>query len=499
MVRQIAHSRKVHVAAGRALRKKCPRVAHAGAVLGQGERDPVALIEASNKGRVESLVPVRHMRMLQSPFAFFRGAAAIQAYDLARTPATGVQVQACGDCHLMNFGGFATPERNRVFDVNDFDETFPAPWEWDVKRLAASITIAGRWRKFGAGVRAGAVLGAVGAYREWMAQYSEASVLDTWYALIPGGDIGEQFSGHAEGPRRIAKSEAEAHRRTSEHVFHSLTKTVRGRHQIVDQPPLLYHRATSGADFKRNIVRPFKKYRSTLSADRRALFDRWHLEDIAFKVVGVGSVGTRCYIALFLADDDDALFLQLKEARQSVLEPYVRRSLAMGNGERVVTGQRLMQAASDIFLGWTKGAQDRDFYVRQLRDMKVAVSLETLGPRAFKAYASLCGKTLARAHAKAGDAATILGLPGGQAHLRQSHRCLRGGLRGSDGARLSGLFEGCSQGAPPLCRPVLEGGPSPSGPRKQAPRSQPCGAEWSFQLEGAAFCRNSDESPPSCR
>ena len=399
--------------AGKALRDKCTRASHGKVVLGQGDkRDVVALIKASNEDRLQNLVPIRHGRMLQSPFAFFRGTAAIQAYDLAGTPTSGIIVQACGDCHLMNFGGFATPERTLAFDINDFDETLPAPFEWDIKRLAASFVVAARWRGFNAKQAREAAVESVTAYRESMKQRAGTHVLEAWYSQITMDDVMAIAGKDTVMAARVKKRIAEASKATHEHVFNKITAPGKGLPRIVDQPPLLYHADKSIVN-DRVIADFFKHYRDTLPEERRILFDRYQPIDVALKVVGVGSVGTRCFVALFMAAPDDALFLQLKEARRSVLEPYTRQHVKH-NGQRVVIGQRLMQSASDIFLGWSRGAAGgRDFYVRQLRDMKVSAAIETATPPLLRGYAKLCGLALARAHDKAGDAAMIAGYLGG--------------------------------------------------------------------------------------
>ena len=400
------------LAAGKALRDKCSRAAHGKVIMGQGpKRDVVELIEASNKGRLENLVPVRHGRMLQSAFAFYRGTAAIQAYDLAGTPSSGIIVQACGDCHLMNFGGFATPERTLAFDINDFDETLPAPFEWDLKRLAASFVVAARWRGLKDAQGREAAVQAVSSYRESMRKRAGTHVLDAWYSQITMNDILAIVGKDAEMIGRVKKKMSEAQKRTGEAVLHKITALSEGLPRFVDQPPLLYHVERSKLN-ERGMAKFFAHYRDTLPEERRVLFDRYKLVDVAIKVVGVGSVGTRCYVGLFMAAPDDALLLQVKEARPSVLEKFVKQRVSH-NGQRVVVGQRLMQSASDIFLGWSKGAENRDFYVRQLRDMKISADPENATPRVLRNYAAMCGLALARAHDKAGDAAMIAGYLGG--------------------------------------------------------------------------------------
>ena len=401
--------------AGKALRLKCPRTSHSEVVLGQGDkRDVVELIDAQNKDRLQNLVPIRHGRMAQSAFAYFRGTAGVQAYDLAGTPTSGIVVQACGDCHLMNFGGFATPERTLVFDINDFDETLPAPFEWDLKRLAASFVIAARWRGFKDDQAREIAVQTATSYRESMRKRENTGVLEAWYSRITADDlqalVGDTFDMSARVKRKIA----EAHKQTHEHVLQKLTTPSRGLPRILDQPPLIYHmdgRLGKVTLSDRLLAGFFKQYRETLAEERRMLFDRFKVVDVALKVVGVGSVGTRCWVTLLLASPDDALFLQVKEAGPSVLERFTGTKKVEHNGQRVVVGQRLMQSASDIFLGWARGPQ-RDFYIRQLRDMKVSVDVETQPPKMMKAYAMLCGLALARAHDKAGDAAMIAGYLG---------------------------------------------------------------------------------------
>jgi uncharacterized protein (DUF2252 family) len=418
MARVKIRSREERLQAGKALRERCPRSSHGEVVLGHGKkRDVAALIKASNEGRLEELVPIRHGRMLQSPFAFFRGTAAIQAHDLDKTPASGIEVQACGDCHLMNFGGFATPERTLVFDINDFDETLRAPFEWDVKRLAASFVVAARWRGFRPAQAREIAVEAVASYRKSMHRRAGTGVLEGWYSRITFDDVIELVGDDADSIGRVRRKVAEAQRQTQEHVLHKLTSPARGLPRIVDQPPLIFHRRDVTG---RVLAAFFDRYRKTLPEERRVLFDRFERVDVAMKVVGVGSVGTRCYVALFLAAPDDALFLQVKEVRRSVLEQFTRRARVKHNGQRVVVGQRLMQSASDIFLGWSRGATGRDFYVRQLRDMKIAPEIESQTPRQMRMYARLCGMALARAHDKAGDAAKIAGYLGRLDHFDEA-------------------------------------------------------------------------------
>ena len=350
--------------------------------------------------------------MSQSPFAFFRGSAIVQAHDLSESPASGPAVQLCGDCHVLNFGGFATPERNLIFDINDFDETFPGPWEWDLKRLTTSLVLAARDRSFSKAVARDAALAAAASYREKIAEYAQLSALELWYSRVSFADLADFFDRNAEVLGTLPTVEKYAQRRTSESVFPKLTTLESGRRKIVEDPPLIFHFEEHIAEAEASIHEFFQRYRSSLFADRQLLIDRYQLEDIAVKVVGVGSVGTRCAIALFISDGIHPLFLQIKEARRSVLEPAAGESRFTHQGERVLHGQRLMQAASDIFLGWAQTAGSRDYYVRQLRDMKVSVNLERFRSSTLIDYGGVCGWALARAHAKGGNAATLAGYLG---------------------------------------------------------------------------------------
>jgi uncharacterized protein (DUF2252 family) len=397
------------VAAGKALRDRVPRAAHAG--LKRAKRDPLGILRAADANRLPELVPIRYGRMLASPFAFYRGSAGIMAADLAHTPATGVSVQACGDCHLKNFGGFATPERNVVFDINDFDETLRAPWEWDVKRLATSFVLAIRENGLSERAAHDVSVTCVRAYRSGILEFSNLDPLAVWYAKIAADDFLGLLSRSARirVAKRIAKATA---KRGSEIDYPKLAEIVHGEVRIHDRPPLIFHpdvRRTP--EFASAVERILNDYRDTLPHDRRVLFDRYRFVDAAIKVVGVGSVGTRCWIVLFMSPADEPLFLQIKQANASVLEPYAGKSEYSHHGQRVVMGQRLMQAASDIFLGWTTGPAG-DFYVRQLRDAKISANIETFDEAMFTAYARACGWNLARAHAKSGDGSTISGYLG---------------------------------------------------------------------------------------
>jgi uncharacterized protein (DUF2252 family) len=413
----MAPSRKELLAAGKALHDKCGKDAHATWKPHAERRDLVELLMESDAGRMPQLVPIRYGRMMQSPFAFYRGAATIMAADLAHTPVTGIRVQACGDCHLLNFGGFATPERNIIFDINDFDETLPAPWEWDVKRLAASCVIAGQHNGFGKAEAREMAMRCVEGYREHMNDFAQMSVMERWYQHISKDDVlaatrSEKWREIVE--RRITKAVT---RTVLEDDFPKLASVEGDRPRIKDNPPLIFHQMIRGAEEYAHAVQVAgRKYRATLSVDHRELLDRFEMKDIAYKVVGVGSVGTYCAIILMMAASDDALFLQLKEARPSVLEPYAGKSRYANEGQRVVAGQRLMQAASDIFLGWTEES-GRHFYVRQLRDMKIKPLVDGMTPSHLGRYAESCGWALARAHAKSGDAAMISGYLGSSSHF----------------------------------------------------------------------------------
>jgi len=402
-------SREQGLAAGRALRGRVPRSRHGAWKPHAKRRDPIDILEESNHDRLAELVPIRYGRMLRSPFTFLRGSAALMAHDLAATPSTGLRVQACGDCHLLNFGLFATPERNLVVDLNDFDETLPAPWEWDLKRLAVSFVIAGRDNKVSAGDCKDAVRACVAGYREQLRKYSRLSPLELWYERM---DVQTLIDTAPDAKTRKVRERyaREARERVVEHLFPKIAGKVGGHHQLVDQPPLLVH---AKADDTHGLFQEaMDSYRDTLSDERRVLLDRYHLEDYALKVVGIGSVGTRCYIALYMDEHGNPLLLQLKEARRSVLEPYAGKSAYELQGQRVVMGQRLMQSSSDIFLGWARGGRGRDYFVRQLRDMKLTVPVEGLSAAQLVRYGRGCGWILARAHAKSGDATAISGYLG---------------------------------------------------------------------------------------
>ena len=402
-------------AQGKALREKASRQAQAEWKPPADRPNPVDTLVASSKGRVEELLPIRYGRMMASPFSFYRGAASVMAYDLAHTPSTGLTLLADGDCHLMNFGGFATAERNVIFDINDFDEVSIAPWEWDVKRLTASFVVAGRSNGFSpADCREAAWLAAQ-SYRQRVEEYSQMPILQVWNDHLDFNKLIESMT-DKDMKRFITKKLASATVKSAhEKEFAKLTFSAGDTPRIVDQPPLIYH---FGGDRDREMLEGAKKslseYRKTLIPARRLLIDRFELVDYAIKVVGVGSVGTLCGILLMMSGGGDPLFLQFKQARQSVLEPYCGASPFGHSGQRVVVGQRAMQAASDIFLGWTTGTgvDKRHFFIRQLSDAKIKPVIEIMKPMNLKNYAHLCGITLARAHARSGDVAVLSGYLG---------------------------------------------------------------------------------------
>ena len=401
---------KERFAIGKALRRRATRSAQGKWVSPANRADPLELLKRSDHGRLPELLPIRYARMAQSAFGFFRGAAAVMAADLATTPRTGLHVQACGDCHVSNFGGFGSPERQLVFDINDFDETLHAPWEWDVKRLATSIVLAGRQKGDGEHSSEKAVRVAVASYREQMHQYAKMRALEVWYSKL-NAEILVTIAKTKRAKKYFERIEEKAKLQTAEHVFPRMTELVNGLPRIIDNPPLIYHPRQRIKQGKR-VREMFRRYRLTLPEERRVIIDRYHIVDIARKVVGVGSVGTRCAVVLLMAGKDDPLFLQFKEALPSVLEPYAGKSRYRYHGERVVTGQRMLQAASDIFLGWTRDDQGHDYYFRQLRDMKMTINVEDMPKEDWIEYLELCGWTLARAHARTGDAAQIAGYLG---------------------------------------------------------------------------------------
>jgi uncharacterized protein (DUF2252 family) len=415
------------VARGKAARAEVPRASHAELDLPSDRPDPIALLAKQGEARVPELVPIRWGRMMVSPFTFYRGAALPMASDLSNTPVSGLPVQACGDAHLSNFGIFGSAERRLVFDVNDFDETLPGPWEWDVKRLAASLEVAGRDNGYSGRERREIVAACVAQYRQAMRTFAGMSNLDVWYAHADLEQLRQEFNSELKGRQRkmLDKGLAKARTRDSMQELGKLTHMVDGRPRIISDPPLivpvdeLMPKQADRAGFMAQLADLLVKYRRTLETDRRFLLEQFEFCDMARKVVGVGSVGTRCWIVLMLGrDESDPLFLQVKEAEKSVLSNFVGASKFTNQGQRVVAGQRLMQASSDIFLGWQRieaglDGRQRDFYVRQLRDWKFSVPIEILIPRGMRMYGTLCGWTLARAHARSGDRVAIASYLGG--------------------------------------------------------------------------------------
>ena len=399
---------------GAAIRKLVPRSSHAEWNPSENREDPIDILIKTSIGRMENLLPIRYRRMMESPFAFFRGAAAIMAADLVQTSNTGIDLQLCGDCHLMNFGGFATPERKLVFDINDFDETFQGPWEWDVKRLAASFAIAGRWLKFSNKSNKEFAWHVADSYKRHMLEYSKLSALQIWYADIDLAELielGKDEEIKEFHQKRIKKAaEYTAH----EKEFAKMTYQDGVRAKIKDEPPLIYH--PTGNEEKQILKEAeviHKRYMKSLTHEKQILLSRYSLHDIAIKVVGVGSVGTLCGISLLMSATGEPIFLQFKEARQSVLEQHVKtKSRYSHQGERIVMGQKLMQSASDMFLGWTNDDKGRFFYIRQLRDAKVKPILEIMKEQNLIDYAKACGWALARAHARSGDPSLLSGYIG---------------------------------------------------------------------------------------
>jgi uncharacterized protein (DUF2252 family) len=407
-------------ALGKAARTSLPRSRLGEWAPATGRPNPLAILEEQERSRLPDLVPIRHGRMAASPFAFFRGAAAVMASDLAGVPRSHLDVQLCGDAHLVNFGGFAAPDRDLVFDVNDFDETSRGPFEWDLARLAASIEVAGRDRVMDNQLRRDAVLWAGRSYRESIRKFAGMRMLDVWYSRLDAAGIQRRWGKEAGNQvvRNMQRMAAKAQTKDHLKAFDKLVRVVDGEIRFASDPPLLMPASELYPDAEAERMRDFvanglRRYRQTLPDDRRSLLDRYRFVDLARKVVGVGSVGTRCWVALLLGQDgDDPLFIQVKEAESSVLESHLGKSPYANHGQRVVVGQHLMQAASDILLGWAhiEGFDDgvpRDFYMRQLWDWKISPNVDTMVPTAFRIYAQLCGWTLARAHARSGDARAI--------------------------------------------------------------------------------------------
>jgi hypothetical protein len=400
---------------GKAVRSSVPRSSHAEFAPTVKRPDPVDIIEAQSATRVPELVPIRYGRMTESPFRFYRGAAAIMAGDLADTPVSGIRAQLCGDAHLLNFRLLASPERRMMFDINDFDETLPGPWEWDVKRLSASFVIAGRANGFSTKERAGIVRATVRSYREWMRRFAKMGNLAVWYAQFDEAWVREHFGAElsARGRDRWSQAVTKARSRDGLQAFGKLTHIVDGQVRIAAVPPLItpLQDLLQGVErdaLEKEIHRLIERYGRTLQSDRRSLLEQYRVADMARKVVGVGSVGTRCYVVLLQGKwTKDALFLQIKQAEASVLEPHLAASSYGNHGQRVVNGQRLLQALPDIFLGWSAAPDGNDYYVRELWDMKGGIDPSKLTPGGLSVYAGLCGWTLARAHGRGGDEVAI--------------------------------------------------------------------------------------------
>jgi uncharacterized protein (DUF2252 family) len=396
---------------GKNLRKEKPLQSHGVWKSSPDRRDVIAILLESNIGRLPELIPIRHRRMLKNPFAFFRGSAAIMASDLSITQQSGITVQLCGDCHLSNFGLYASPERNLIFDLNDFDETHPGPFEWDIKRLVSSFYIGCESRGLSDTDCKNVVEQCLTSYKQAMRKFSTMNTLDIWYSKLGITDL-IATSPDAKARNKYELLAKNARKNKGEYLFPKLRKMVNDGLQIIDHPPLLVH-ASSESQFEEDFVDAFSSYHTSLSPDHRFLLNQFKIQDIALKVVGVGSVGTRCGVILLIGEKSDPLLLQIKEARHSVLEPYTSPSIYENQGERVVQGQRLLQAASDIFLGWaSNNSQIFQYYLRQLKDMKYSFDIESLTlPEIFQ-YSDICGWTLARAHARGGGAAVISGYIG---------------------------------------------------------------------------------------
>ncbi len=405
--------RKEH---GREARKKVPRSSHADWSPAADRPDPLDVLTAQDQSRLQELVPIRHGRMSESPFAFYRGAAAIMAGDLAPTPVSGIDAQLCGDAHLSNYGAFASPNRTLVFDVNDFDETLPGPWEWDLKRLTASFALAGRANGLGHKATRDAVMASAEAYRTAMAYFAKQAALDVWYAQLSVDQLTDALDKKSDR-KRLSKSAAKARSKNNLKAMTKLTERADGALRIASSPPLLVPlRNIAGDDaneLRHQVEQSWELYRSSITDDRKALLNRYRMIDVALKVVGVGSVGTRCLLALFEGrDEQDPLFLQVKEAGASVLEAHLKPSTYDTPGERVVQGQRLIQASGDTLLGWSSSEAGHHYYWRQYHDMKGSADVETMSHRRLGVYAQICGWSLAHAHARSSDPVAISGYLG---------------------------------------------------------------------------------------
>jgi uncharacterized protein (DUF2252 family) len=398
---------------GKQMRKNCPRSSHAKWEAPKNRHDPVDLILESNNGRIQRLLPLRHGRMVRSPFTFYRGSALNMAADLSSTPVSGMLVQACGDAHLCNFGGFATPERNVIFSINDLDETLPAPWEWDLKRLAASFVVACRNNSLNEKIARETAMECVRSYRQNMVVYSEMRTMELWhYSLGP-----DQLIAKLKDPelmrRGLKRLEKEQARSIAEEIFPQIAEGSGKSKIIKDELPSIFHwEGHLPGEVSKEARDAIELYKTSLPPGFSFLLNRYELKDLVIKVVGVGSVGTACWVALFMTGDGDPLFIQAKEARKSVLEAYAGKSIYSNNGQRVVYGYRLMQPFSDPFLGWSAGSGGRDFFFRQLRDIKISIKVETFGKSEMLSYADWCGQALALSHARSGDAALLSGYMG---------------------------------------------------------------------------------------
>jgi uncharacterized protein (DUF2252 family) len=405
-------SRAEQYAAGKTLRVACPRTSHATWKAPDVRRDPVEMVLASEQGRMPELLPLRHGRMVRSAFTFYRGAALTMAADLASTPTSGIRVQCCGDAHLCNFGGFATPERRVIFSINDLDETLPAPWEWDLKRLCASFVVASRDNGLKDAVASDVATTCARTYREAMAEFSQMKTLELWYRAFSAEELIASIKDPAFRERALKRVQKESARSVAEDIFPKLAQDRGGTPIIRDQLPTIFHaKGYPPGQIQQALLDALAAYRATLPNAHQTLFDRFQLHDAAVKVVGIGSVGTMCGVLLFTAGEGDPLFLQIKEARASVLEPYTGTSIFPNHGQRVVNGYRLMQPASDLFLGFSQGPK-RHFFVRQLRDIKISIAVETFGRSEMELYATWCGRALALSHARGGASSMLSGYMG---------------------------------------------------------------------------------------
>jgi uncharacterized protein (DUF2252 family) len=399
--------------AGKQIRKICPRSSHAGWKAPANRHNPVDLILESNKGRIQKLLPLRHGRMARTPFTFYRGAALNMAADLSSTPVTGMIVQACGDAHLCNFGGFATPERNVIFSINDLDETLPAPWEWDVKRLAASFVVACRNNNLNKKIARETAMECVRSYRQNMVVFSEMKTMELWHYSLGSEQLISKLKDPELKSRGFKRLEKERARSIAEEIFPQIAEGSGKSRFIKDELPSIFHwEGHMPGEVSKEARDAFELYKTSLPPGFSFLLSRYELKDLVIKVVGVGSVGTLCWVALFMTGDGDPLFIQAKEARKSVLEAYAGKSIYSNSGQRVVYGYRLMQPFSDPFLGWSSGSGGRHFFFRQLRDIKISIKVETFGKTEMMSYAAWCGQALALSHARSGDSAMLSGYMG---------------------------------------------------------------------------------------